>query len=97
MDCQDAQDRLLQAEDLSPEGLPSGELAAHLADCAACRQLLIDLVHLEEAWRAIPLPAGSERARRRSSSGSPGQWPGSSRAAAAPALAGTDAVSRRNG
>ncbi len=63
MDCQDAQDRLLEAEDLSSEGLSSGELAAHLANCAACRQLVLDLVHLEECWRAIPVPAGSERAR----------------------------------
>jgi hypothetical protein len=63
MNCQDAQDRLLEAEDLSPPGLSSGELASHLADCAACRQLVTDLGHLEEAWRAIPLPAGSERAR----------------------------------
>ncbi len=63
VNCQDAQDRLLEAEDLSPAGLSSGELASHLTDCAACRQLLMDLGHLEEAWRAIPLPAGSERAR----------------------------------
>jgi hypothetical protein len=64
MNCQDAQDRLLEAEDLSPAGLSSGELASHLADCAACRQLLMDLGHREEAWRAIPLPAGSESARQ---------------------------------
>jgi hypothetical protein len=63
MDCQDAQDRLYDAEDLSAAGLSPGELASHLVDCAACRQLLSDLSHLELAWRAIPLPAGSERAR----------------------------------
>jgi hypothetical protein len=61
MDCQDCQDELLRSESLSPDGLPPGEISAHVAGCGVCRQWLRDLSHLERAWSEIPLPAGSER------------------------------------
>src|SRR5437588_468549 len=51
MDCRDAREQLLEAEDPS-ELAP--ELAGHVAACDACRQLAGEVARLEQAWRAIP-------------------------------------------
>lgn len=63
MDCHDAQARLLEAEGLSPEEIAPPELARHLASCEGCREFAAELLRLEAAWRAIPLPDGVDRAR----------------------------------
>jgi hypothetical protein len=60
MNCRDARDRLLESE--GPDC--DATLSAHLAGCAACRQLAADVAHLEDAWRSQPLPPGAERAKQ---------------------------------
>jgi hypothetical protein len=63
MDCHQAREWLLRADDPHPErcGLP--ELTEHLKGCAACAWLAVGLQRLEQAWRDVPLPADSHRAR----------------------------------
>jgi len=63
MDCNEAQQRLLEADDRSVE-LTSPPLAEHLSVCAECRRLAADLDQLEAAWRAVPLPASCDAARQ---------------------------------
>jgi len=63
MDCRDARERLLESDDPSDGGTLAPELADHVATCDACRQLAGELTRLEQAWRAIPVPDDSERAR----------------------------------
>ena len=62
MDCRQARDWLLQADD-PLHGPP--EATSHLAGCADCRLLANDLVRLEANWRAIPAPATVEVSRER--------------------------------
>jgi len=63
MDCRDARDLLLEADDPSEGGNLAPELAAHVAGCAACRQLAEDVLRLELAWRSLPVPDVSGRAK----------------------------------
>jgi hypothetical protein len=62
MDCQRAQDWLLQAEDPRLERCPA-EVADHLRRCPACGRLGAQLARLEQVWRQQPLPASAEPAR----------------------------------
>ena len=63
MDCRTARDFLLT------DGLPRTsrsmplDLANHLAQCPDCQRLAAQVAGLDEAWRAIPPPAGMDRAR----------------------------------
>src|SRR5262245_44288430 len=62
MDCQRAQDWLLQAEDPRPGCFPA-EVAEHVGRCPTCGQLGLQLARLEQAWRQQPLPPSAETAR----------------------------------
>jgi hypothetical protein len=64
MDCPQAQNWLLQAEDPRPEHCANAEVADHLQGCAACRSFAVDLLQLEQGWRELPLPAAAETARQ---------------------------------
>lgn len=64
MDCRNAQDWLLQAEDAWPDSRHAPEVAAHLRTCRDCRLLARRLETLAEAWQAVPLPEESEAAKR---------------------------------
>ena len=63
MDCRQARDKLLRAENPRPKRCGSAELADHLQSCAACSSLARSLRRLERAWRNIPLPATVHQAR----------------------------------
>lgn len=59
MNCEVLQRRLLSSE--RPDR-PSADSAAHLADCAACREWLMRLLQMERALPYLPVPA-AEAAR----------------------------------
>lgn len=63
MDCADARNWLLDAEVPAAADIMPSELAQHLAGCGACRELAAEIGRLEQAWRAMPLPAEMEPAR----------------------------------
>jgi hypothetical protein len=63
MNCSQAKELLLRADDPRPESCASPELAEHLSDCVACRSVAQEIAHLEEAWRSQLLPAEADRAR----------------------------------
>lgn len=63
MNCRQAQDWLLQSEDPQLALAGSADLAAHVAGCAVCRLVAEKVRRLEQAWRALPVPAGAIRAR----------------------------------
>ena len=63
MDCRTAIDLLLIDGPPSTGRPTPPELADHLAECAECRRLSGEVARLDEAWRAISLPVGSDRAR----------------------------------
>ncbi|HEX3151845.1 MAG TPA: hypothetical protein VHR66_27485 [Gemmataceae bacterium] len=54
MNCEAARDRLLIAD--NPARVDA-DLAEHVAGCAACSQMVGDLVRLESAVRSYPMPA----------------------------------------
>jgi hypothetical protein len=65
MNCREAQDWLLQAEQpRQPDASPPA-VADHLRTCPDCRRLVARVERLEADWRALPLPPGAERARQR--------------------------------
>src|SRR4051812_34547207 len=60
MTCEDVRPWLLEggsAEELSPEQHD------HVQTCAGCRELAGRIVHLDAAWRALPLPAACAAAK----------------------------------
>lgn len=62
MDCQSAQDWLLDAE-RPGDSTAAPEVAGHLRSCAACATLQARLVKLEERWRAMPIPETANSSR----------------------------------
>jgi hypothetical protein len=64
MDCPQTRDWLLQADDPRPERCDQPEVAEHLAGCSACQSLAAELLQLQAAWRAIPLPESADAARQ---------------------------------
>src|SRR5262245_19479534 len=64
MDCTQAREWLLKADDTRPERCASAEVAEHLQDCAACRAFAGELTQIEQDWRNLPLPAAAETARQ---------------------------------
>jgi len=63
MDCSTAREILMSdAPGSIGQPLPA-EVVDHLARCPECATLSADLTRLDEAWRAIPLPTGVDRAR----------------------------------
>jgi hypothetical protein len=62
MNCQQARDWLLQAED--PRHCTNPAVTEHLAQCAACRAQVQQILQLEQSWRELPVPVESEPARK---------------------------------
>jgi hypothetical protein len=64
MDCTQAREWLLYAEELRPEAAGFPAVAQHLDACPACARLATRLRQLEAAWKQQPLPqaAGSAKA-----------------------------------
>jgi uncharacterized repeat protein (TIGR01451 family) len=71
MDCPQAREWLLQADDTRPERCASAEVAEHLQNCVACRSFAAELTQLEQDWRNLPLPAAAETARQEFVAGLP--------------------------
>ena len=63
MNCEQAQDALLQCEDPRRAPRTAPELAEHLSGCAACSGMARKLVNLEQAVWVLPVPASMENAR----------------------------------
>jgi len=63
VECREAQNWLLQAEDPRADRAPNEELADHLRRCADCTLLGQDVLQLEAAWRSLPLPESASTAR----------------------------------
>jgi hypothetical protein len=62
MNCNQAQEWLLQADSPRPAAWPAA-IANHVEQCAACRSLIDDIVHLESTWRKRPTPPEADRSR----------------------------------
>src|SRR5262245_37986964 len=60
MNCSTLQRRLLLLD--SPDQ-PTGELAAHLAQCATCREWQRRMVQIEANLTRLPVPSSSGKAR----------------------------------
>src|SRR3982751_3995904 len=67
MTCNEAESLLLiqHGADPAPDGDLAGQLAAHVATCAACGETARKLRTLESAVRSLPVPAESSEARLR--------------------------------
>jgi hypothetical protein len=63
MNCQRAQDWLLQADRPGRLEEAPAEVGTHVRTCADCRRLVGKLERLEQHWREEPLPAEAEKAR----------------------------------
>jgi hypothetical protein len=63
MNCSEAKELLLRADDPRLERCGSPELTEHLTSCPACRSTAAEIAQLEDTWRAQPLPAEADRAR----------------------------------
>jgi hypothetical protein len=63
MQCEQAQQLLLLSDDPHPDRCASPELAEHLRTCPACRTLAEAVCTIEQAWRALPVPAAAECSR----------------------------------
>jgi hypothetical protein len=64
MTCQEIQDAVLMAEDVSKETAPDTELGRHIACCAACAAFARRLARIEHAAASMPIPPGSDEGRR---------------------------------
>jgi hypothetical protein len=63
MDCQQARETLLNADDLRSARTGSTELGEHLGACAACELLAVQLKQLEQGWRDLPTPVEADSSR----------------------------------
>jgi hypothetical protein len=63
MNCQEAQDWLLRADDPQADLQGAGEVAGHVRRCAECSDFASCCAALEETWRSLPLPPGAERSK----------------------------------
>lgn len=64
MNCQSAQNWLLQAEDLRPKSWPK-DLVAHVQTCAACVKVANTLSKLEKTWHEQPIATECAQAKAR--------------------------------
>lgn len=62
MNCQQVREWLLEAE--NPLAGQPADVAAHSANCAACREAAAELARLDSLWRSLPLPAEAERSKQ---------------------------------
>src|SRR5690349_6761799 len=65
MNCEQAQDAILQVDDPATITTGDSELAHHVAQCAVCQLYVKRMMRLEDAAGRLPLPAGSEMAKAR--------------------------------
>ena len=63
MNCEEAQERMLLADDPAALAAGEGEVAAHVAGCAVCGAFVAKLTRLEGAVEALPTPGDSGRAK----------------------------------
>jgi hypothetical protein len=63
MNCQHAQDWLLQADHPRQLEEAPADVSGHVRTCADCQRLADRLERLEERWREEPVPASAERVR----------------------------------
>jgi hypothetical protein len=64
MTCQEIQDAVLMAQDVSKETAEGTELGRHIAGCAACAAFVERLVRVETAVASLPMPPGSDEGKR---------------------------------
>jgi hypothetical protein len=64
MTCQEIQDAVLMAEDVSKETAKGTELGRHIESCAACAAFVERLTRVEATAKSLPVPAGSHEAKR---------------------------------